>query len=284
MELTEVLNQPKTDQIEKAALNFDCNAFFSQYFKFLSLLEFELNDSRIQSHMNLLTNDFILNSVDGIIKSKVDYLRRINILGSWKNALHILSVNFIEKENNRFFVETDILYLNILPNNETSKYTLQHLVEFVIPENGLPLIKYIATNNVNYCSGEKPVFIPSYHVNRSKSLAYYWFHCLNTFESNPENFKAIIPLKFCIEFDDSTKINNWIEFTKWLYKRKNQHYKITDIFVELVNTNVYKLKIQTEYQKPNDSTIYKTYEIWDVENNPDHQYPKIKHMSIAKLD
>ena len=47
---------------------------------------------------------------------------------------------------------------------------------------------------------------------------------------------------------------------------------------------MYKLKIQTEYQKPNDSTIYKTYEIWDVENNPDHQYPKIKHMSIAKLD
>lgn len=281
------IQKPKTNMISSTK---DDHAAKVQYYRWYQLYEGELSPQRIENQMSILSDDIVIKSAAGEMKGKENYPSRLSAYKGWKNAHHVQNVSVEENENGILHLEADIIYQNVKPDGEQSKYSI-HYDTHLQKQDGELLPKFIKLNIQPTGNLEITPFESAYAKNRTLSLMHYWLLNMEQLDGNVAPFKEILAENFTLDFSTSTPITSLAQLEKWLQGTPSQlkvsSHTPVNFKVETLEKDKYQVNVDFVWRGvTKDDKMLKatTSHTWLVIDNPKERFAKIKEAKVVQKE
>lgn len=258
------------------------NLALTQYYRWFLAFERELNDIRINNHLNILSDDVSITTVGGPIKGKEGMVRFLNYVKSWKNAHQIENVIVEQNKDNTLSLNADIVYQNILPDLTKNTYKIHYATVLKKVENDLPIFTELTLLPTETL--EDSTFKDAYVENRSKSLLHYWMHVMDNLQGNQDAFKEIIASDFKLSLP-ANNITNYNQLETWIKTIQNQIKVSLHSFKNFKATtnsdNTINVSVDIEWKGVNikgEKMVAEIHHDWTLENNLDERFARIKEI------
>jgi hypothetical protein len=260
----------------------------AQYYRWYQLYERPMNEKRIANQLDLLLEDFTLQSAAGVTKGHDDYTGKLDAYKGWKNAHHVQNVTFKKDSAGTHQLIADIRYQNIKPDGEKAAYAINYVVDF---ENVNKALKKIANIDLKATGVIEDEYVDAYPKNRMMSLMHYWIANVEQLDGNVTPFKEILTDDFSLNLSATTKLNSFEDLQSWIntaaQQLKQGSHHVEDLNVKSLGDNQYEVNIIFDWYgitKTDDNMTMKTQHKWLVIDNPDERFARIKSMDVSKLE
>jgi pimeloyl-ACP methyl ester carboxylesterase len=287
LDIINFIQSGKSDMIKSTK---NKHAALTQFYRWYQLYEGDLTDVRINNQMDILSDDVLIKSAAGEMKGSVNYPARLAVYEGWKNAHHVQSVDVIERKDGTINLEADIIYQNIKPTGEESKYSL-HYSTFLEKYGNELLPRFSELNLMPTGQLEPTVFDDAYAVNRMKSLMHYWLLNMEQLDGNVTPFEEILTSEFLLNFTTTSALNSIEGLSKWLQTvptaLKLSSHNPQNFTVKSVGENTYELEVDFIWGgiTKDDKTLKAiTHHKWLVVDDPNERFARIKRADVTQTE
>lgn len=282
------IQQDKSDLIKSTQLSHAAKAQYYRWYLFYER-DFE-NQQRLDNQMEILSEDVKMKSAAGEMQGRDQYPARLKVFKGWKNAHHVQTVNVNSNENGVIDLHAEITYQNVKPDGSNDSYKLKYDTQLAeLNSTGLPVFKQITITPIGVV--ENPTFEDAYPKNRVLSLIHYWLYNMEQLDGNVEPFKELLADNFKLNFSTSnTSISSIAELGKWLNDVPKKQltlssHVVKNLKVKEVSSNQYEISVEFVWRgisKDNKALMATTLHQWQVVDNPNDRFAKIKEMKVSQ--
>jgi hypothetical protein len=259
-----------------------------QLYRWYQLYEREINENRISNQMAILADDVIIKSAAGEMKGKDGYPARLTVYNEWQNAHHVKNITVKEVDDKILQLEAVIHYQNIQPDGQRKSYAINYNTQLIKTTKFLPVFSSIILEPTAELN---EAFEDAYVINRVQSLMYYWLASMEQLDGNVLPFKEILTSDFVLNFSDGTNINTIEKFELWLNDiprqlRQSSHHA-EHFLVKKTLENEYEMAVEFDWYgitKDNKKMVARTQHTWEIVDNIDEPFAKIKKAVVNLIN
>ncbi len=262
------------------------NLVLVQYYRWFQVFERELTPTRMDNHLELLSDNILITTYTGPLRGKDGMVGFANHVKDWKNSHHIENVMVREGKADTLLLEADILYQNILPDTKRNSYRLHYSTKLTPVLGELPQFTHVTLLPTETVAN--PTFEDAYNENRSKSLVYYWLLLMDNSTVNKPKFGELMVPAFRFGMDTEANKDDK-QFFSWLRDAKKKVIGTNHIPKNFIVSNTKDGKIQVSFdvqQKSIDINEVKFlaefHHDWILENNLDERFARVREMKITQ--
>ncbi|WP_372369964.1 hypothetical protein [Candidatus Uabimicrobium sp. HlEnr_7] len=263
------------------------HAVKTQYYRWYQMYERDINELRVANQLEILDSDIVIETIAGTMKGRDTYPERVKAYKKWKNAHHVQNVT-ISKKDQLLFLEADIIYQAILPNETKKNFALHYTAQLKNVDGLLPIFTQIKI--VPKTDKIEREFKDAYPDNRIKSLIHYWLLCMEQLDGNVNPFKELLTDNFELNFSTNSQITSITQLEKWLngmpmQLQSSQHFP-KNLSIKQLNKNKYQVNVEFEWlgvMKNGPMLKATTAHEWIVLDDINQRFAKIQKATVRQI-
>lgn len=265
----------------------------TQCYRWYQVYEIPFNEMRINNQLDILSDDVVISTPNGISKGKSSVAARLSKFEGWKNAHHVQNIQVTRGEGDMLLLEADSVYQSMRPGSD-----LEHVVHYEIKlkmrNDDLPLFTDVKMTYVTQdplkIKSTKINFQNTYIENRAKSFMHYWLYLVRT-ATDHHLFEELLAKDFKLCPSTNIEINDLEEFDIWLNSiadeiKQGCHYPC-NISIKEGPDHTIRIEFYIEWHSESASIgQIKTllHNEWILENNPDERFARLKEMNVIQIN
>lgn len=172
----------------------DTNLVLAQYYRWFLLFERPQNSKRITNHLEILHENVKIKTYSGSMNGHSGMEDFIKDVGHWRNSHHILDPQVTRNQDGILILEADIVYQNIINQDQRNNYRLHYSAKLEPNKNNLPIFTQLELLPTAVLGAQD--FKDAYLINKSKAFVHFWLSILDgSLESSFLN-RVIDPINF----------------------------------------------------------------------------------------
>jgi hypothetical protein len=253
-------------------------AAFAQVYRWTQVYETDLTPKRVQNVLDALTDDFVLNNVDGKWRGKEKYIERLGLLKRWEMANHIQKLKY-NKVAGGCVVEVLSLYQIRLPDESLHNYEVKFLIGMRRVGDELPLIHEITVQPT--LLDDRTPFKRSYHINRGLAFFYKWLYIMELYGNNSYYTGSLFTGDHTVEFGDPKVPKTARHIADWMLL----HY--ASLGAPVFNSKQFRIEpdsndcLVVQADLANRARSLTLHYTWDLAKEPDEAFPRIRRMRMT---